>query len=140
MVKIIAERWCHAEGCSKPYYCSGYCSYHYDKLRWKKDREKRIAYNKKFRARRPLYRRWYGMISRCSNPKHHKYKYYGARGIKVCDRWLDFRNFVVDVGMPPTPKHTLDRINNNGDYEPSNVRWATYTEQNSNRRPFIKKD
>lgn len=74
------------------------------------------------------------MIQRCTNPKNTKYRNYGGRGIKVCDRWRNFKEFVKDVGMPPTSKHTLERIDNDGDYEPNNVRWATYTEQNLNQR------
>lgn len=140
MVKIIAERWCHTEGCSKPYYCSGYCSYHYDKLRWKKDREKRIAYNKKFRARRPLYRTWDGIKQRCYNPNDTKYKYYGNRGIEVCKRWLGedgFNNFLKDMGERPSPKHTIDRVDVNGDYEPSNCRWADTKTQSRNRTNVV---
>jgi hypothetical protein len=79
---------------------------------------------------------YHGMIQRCYNHKHISYKNYGGRGIKVCKRWLDsFENFLKDVGRKPTNKHTLDRINNNGNYEPSNIRWATYLQQADNRRP-----
>ena len=82
----------------------------------------------------PLYSRWSGMMDRCNNPKNQKYANYGGRGIKVCERWHNFNNFLADIGAPPSLKHTLDRINNDGDYEPNNVRWATYTEQNFNQR------
>lgn len=78
---------------------------------------------------------WVHMIQRCTNPKHPYYKSYGGRGIKVCKRWLKFEHFLEDVGLSPSPKHSLDRFpDNNGDYEPSNFRWATTTEQNSNQR------
>jgi hypothetical protein len=77
---------------------------------------------------------WAGMRQRCLNPNNPKYKHYGGRGIRICERWEKFENFLADMG--PKPKGmTLDRFpDNNGDYEPGNSRWATYHEQNLNRR------
>lgn len=74
------------------------------------------------------------MIQRCINPKVPSYRHYGGRGIKVCDRWMVFDNFYKDIGPRPSPKHSLDRINNNGNYEPGNCRWATARQQWLNSR------
>jgi hypothetical protein len=82
----------------------------------------------------PEFAIWNMMIQRCSNPKNIGYKWYGARGIMVCERWRKFAAFYSDVGPRPSPTHTLDRINNDGNYEPGNVRWATQKEQSRNRR------
>jgi hypothetical protein len=79
---------------------------------------------------------WVEMRRRCCYPKNKDYRYYGARGISICDRWRhSFENFLADMGPRPTPAHTLDRINVNGHYEPGNVRWATRAEQARNKRP-----
>lgn len=77
---------------------------------------------------------WNAMKGRCLNPRSHAFRDYGGRGIKVCKRWLDFRNFYADMGPRPTPSHSLDRKDNDGNYEPGNVRWATKSEQAKNRR------
>lgn len=82
-----------------------------------------------------IYSIWESMIQRCENPNNTNYKWYGARGIKVCERWHKFENFYADVGNPPEGM-TLDRYpNNDGDYEPTNWRWATASEQVANSRP-----
>jgi hypothetical protein len=72
---------------------------------------------------------WRGMVGRCTIPTHGGYRHYGAKGITVCDRWRNFSNFWEDMGPPPTLKHTLDRRESKGNYEPSNCRWATNREQ-----------
>jgi hypothetical protein len=80
-----------------------------------------------------VHRLWKSMLRRCRNPAYHQFRDYGGRGIKVCDRWLEFANFYADMGEPP-PGTSLDRIRNNGNYTPDNCRWATPIEQNNNKR------
>jgi len=82
-------------------------------------------------SRTPTHNSWRGMIARCNDPKHDYYRLYGGRGISVCERWLQFDNFYFDMGEKPEGA-SLDRINNNGNYEPSNCRWATKKEQARN--------
>ena len=80
------------------------------------------------------YQAWRDMLNRCRRARTKEYPWYGGRGISVCDRWLRFENFLADVGHKPSPEHELDRIDNDGHYEPGNVRWTTRAVQINNRR------
>jgi hypothetical protein len=81
----------------------------------------------------PEHNAWVRMRQRCYNENRDNYRYYGGRGITVCERWRSsFENFFADMGPRPSPAHSIDRINNDGDYEPSNCRWATRSEQMKN--------
>jgi hypothetical protein len=82
----------------------------------------------------PEYSVWSDMRRRCFTPTHKNYAGYGGRGITVCPRWNSFTTFLADMGPRPSPKHSIDRKDNDGNYEPANCRWATQPEQIRNRR------
>ena len=80
------------------------------------------------------HRAWINMRRRCMNPSDSGFRRYGGRGISICERWESFENFISDMGRKPSPSHSLDRINNAGNYEPSNCRWASQVVQGGNTR------
>ena len=115
-----------------------------NKQRRERYQEVKTEVNAKKRARRhesPEQAIWYGMIFRCYNEKYSRYKDYGGRGIRVCERWQGeegFKGFIEDMGPRPSPKHTIDRYpDNNGNYEPTNCRWALPKQQSRNMRSNV---
>lgn len=95
----------------------------------------RITATRHGKTKTKEYKAWRSMLQRCYYPKTNGFHNYGGRGITVCDKWLhSFEAFLGDVGMAPSSSHSMDRIDVNGNYEPSNCRWASVEEQNANKR------
>jgi len=103
-----------------------------NKSRGEKHRKHGFSYNGPNYGK--LYYTWCAMRSRCNNPNTKSYPRYGGAGITVCERWDKFENFAKDMGEPPTPEHSIDRIDSAGNYEPDNCRWIHISKQQSNRR------
>lgn len=113
---------CSSEGCEQKVIAKGLCPKHYDAQR----------------VITPEYRAWQAMLNRCRNPKQSTWRYYGGRGITVCEEWANsFAAFFAYVGPKPSPLHSIERNDTNSNYEPGNVRWATRDEQNRNKRSNI---
>ena len=127
-------RKCTIEGCNNKYHAKGLCQHHKNKM----DRHGDPLWEKNNISDIKTYGVWINMKVRCKNSKNPEYKNYGGRGITVCDRWLhSFENFYEDMGDKPFPKAQIDRIDNNGNYEPNNCRWVTFAENNRNKRTTI---
>jgi hypothetical protein len=126
---------CSVEGCEKKVSACGWCSTHYQRMRFtgRLDLVRPEGYGS--RSKHPARAVWAQMKQRCYNPKRHNYADYGGRGIKVHEEWRnDFWAFVRDVGERPSMKHQLDRIDVNGNYEPGNVRWVLPAKNSRNKR------
>lgn len=140
---------CSIEGCDKEARSKGWCSMHY--TRWLRHGDPLVILRNQHK--KPLrkddsnkelclshpgeYVAFQSMFQRCYDPKNKSYGLYGARGIKICERWREshgFRNFLEDMGPKPSSKHSLDRVNPDGNYSPENCRWATARQQAMNRR------
>ncbi len=113
-----------------------YCEAHYYQMRRNGFITNKIVQAKEFHglSKTPEFTAWAAMKGRCSNKKNKRYKYYGGRGIKVCKRWDSFKNFLCDMGLKPSSAHSLDRIDVNSDYSPTNCRWVTADIHSQNRR------
>ncbi len=145
----LIHRWlggimkiCKIKECNNKYHAKGYCDKHYQ--RFKKYNDPFIMKLERHgKMETPEYITWQDMKARCYNKNHNYYKYYGGRGITVCERWRNsFLTFLEDMGKRPFPEAQIDRLNNDGNYEPGNCRWTTGIEncrhQSSTKLTIIK--
>jgi len=130
---------CSVEDCENKHQALGYCDMHYKRL--KRNGLPQTKYEMHSKSYTTEYNAWKNMRKRCYDPKASGYKNYGGRGITVCESWQkSFIAFLEDMGNKPDGSYSLDRINGSGNYEPGNVRWASRTTQNINRRPSLTGD
>lgn len=122
---------CDEKGCSDDVLAKGKCSKHYQRMKRRSDYKPR-KHERHGMRNTPTYRSWSAMRNRCEKPKDSMFYRYGGRGIKVCERWMSFPNFLDDMGERPEGM-TLDRIDSDSDYSPENCTWATRKEQNRNK-------
>lgn len=127
---------CTVDWCTRKYYANRLCALHYRRHKNGLAQDTPIVHAERHgKSGVDMYSTWVGMKQRCTNPKADKYRHYGAKGVKVCDRWLNsFQHFVDDMGEKPSPQYSLDRYpDKEGDYKKSNCRWATQQQQVMNR-------
>lgn len=126
---------CSIEWCAKPVKARSWCPKHYSSYWRTGDPLGSADVPNHGLSNTYEYGIWHGMKDRCYNPNRREYKWYGGKGVRVCERWIKSpATFIQDMGIAPTPKHTIDRIDSGGDYEPSNCRWATMQQQSVNRK------
>jgi hypothetical protein len=127
---------CKIAGCNRDSRKGGMCAMHYQRVKRYNDPggpSRKIEKHGMWHTK--VYSTWRGMKQRCSNPNVIEYPNYGGRGIVMCADWRhSFLAFYRDIGNPPSPKHEIDRINNDGNYEPGNCRWVTHKENGRNKR------
>lgn len=127
---------CSAEGCKTSVYGLNFCQKHYRRnYRYSSPHVLRKQHKYHGGTGTSEYVCWKHIKARCMNPNSNVYSYYGGRGISVCKRWSkSFANFLSDMGSKPSASHSIDRLDVDGNYCPSNCRWATKIQQNRNRR------
>jgi hypothetical protein len=137
-VKGDFEGLCCIKGCDREVQGHDFCRSHYQA--WRQNGHplhflKRRVASTSAKSATKEYKTWHGAKQRCTKPASRQWPHYGGRGIKMCERWIEsFDNFLKDMGKVPTRSHSLERIDVNGNYEPSNCKWATATEQSRNTR------